>query len=84
MQPPQVVKGKTVIRTTEHSYFSRLTDSDTFLRLALVETQRRGVEKAGEVGFVSVTVLRCYGCSFSLAVVYSTPPRARFCRWDCS
>lgn len=53
VQPPQVVKGETVVRTTEHSYFSRLTDSDTFQRLALVETQRRGVEKAGEVEFVS-------------------------------
>jgi hypothetical protein len=53
VQPPAVVKGETVIRTTEHSYFSRLTDSDTFQRLALVETQRRGVETAGAVGFVT-------------------------------
>ncbi len=53
VQPPQVVKGETVIRTAEHSYFSRLTDSDTFQRLALVETQRRGVETAGQVGFVT-------------------------------
>ena len=53
VQPPQVVKGETVIRTAEHSYFSRLTDSDTFQRLALVETQRRGVETAGAVGFVT-------------------------------
>jgi hypothetical protein len=42
-----------VIRTAQHSYFSRLTDSDTFQRLALVETQRRGVETAGAVGFVT-------------------------------
>ena len=47
VQPPKVVKGETVIGTTEHSYFSRLTDSDTFQRLALVETQRRGMETAG-------------------------------------
>ena len=53
VQPPKVVKGETVIGTTEHSYFSRLTDSDTFQRLALVETQRRGVETAGQVGFVT-------------------------------
>jgi hypothetical protein len=53
VQPPQVVKGETVIRTAEHSYFSRLTDADTFQRLALVETQRRGVETAGAVGFVT-------------------------------
>lgn len=53
VQPPTIVKGETVIGTTEHSYFSRLTDSDTFQRLALVETQRRGVETAGQVGFVT-------------------------------
>ena len=53
VQPPQIVKGETVIRTAEHSYFSRLSDSGTFQRLALVETQRRGVETAGAVGFVT-------------------------------
>jgi hypothetical protein len=53
VQPPKVVNGETVIRTAEHSYFSRLTDSDTFQRLALVETQRRGVETAAAVGFVT-------------------------------
>jgi hypothetical protein len=53
VEPPKVVKGETVIRTAKHSYFSRLIDSDTFQRLALVETQRRGVETAGAVGFVT-------------------------------
>jgi hypothetical protein len=53
VQPPKVVHGETVIRTAEHSYFSRLTDSDTFQRVALVETQRRGVETAAAVGFVT-------------------------------
>ena len=53
VQPPAVVKGETVIRTTAHSYFSRLIDSATFQRLALVETQRRGVETAGAAGFVT-------------------------------
>lgn len=53
VQPPQEVKGETVIRTAEPSYFSRLTDAETFQRLALVETQRRGVETAGAVGFVT-------------------------------
>jgi len=42
-----------VVGTAEHSYFSRLTDSETFQRLALVETHRRGVETAGAVGFVT-------------------------------
>jgi hypothetical protein len=53
VQPPTVVAGETVIHTAQHSYFSRLTDSDTFQRLALVETQHRGVETAGQVGFVT-------------------------------
>jgi hypothetical protein len=53
VQPPKVVKGETVIGTTEPSYVSRLTDSDTCQRLALVATQRRGVERAGPVGFVT-------------------------------
>jgi hypothetical protein len=41
-----------VVRSHNHSYFSRLTDADTFARLALVETHRRGVENAGKVGAV--------------------------------
>ena len=53
VQPPQEVKGEKVIRTAKHSYFSRLTDAETFQRLALVETQRRGVETASEVAFVT-------------------------------
>ncbi len=51
--PPAQIKGERVIRTDKLSYFSRLTDSDTFQRLALVETQRRGVETAGRVGAVT-------------------------------
>jgi hypothetical protein len=51
--PPVEIKGEQVIRTNNLSYFSRLTDSDTFQRLALVETQRRGVETAGKVGAVT-------------------------------
>jgi len=53
VQPPQEVKGEKVIRTAKHSYFSRLTDAETFQRLTLVETQRRGVETASEVAFVT-------------------------------
>jgi hypothetical protein len=51
--PPVEIKGERVIRTDKLSYFSRLTDSDTFQRLALVETHRRGVETAGRVGAVT-------------------------------
>jgi hypothetical protein len=38
-----------VVPCSELSYFSRLADAATFERLALVETQRRGVETAGLV-----------------------------------
>ena len=53
VQPPEESKGEKVIRTAKHSYFSRLTDAETFQRLTLVETQRRGVESAPEVVFVT-------------------------------
>jgi len=42
-------KDEWEVPSTELSYFSRLTDAATFARLALVETQRRGVETAGLV-----------------------------------
>jgi hypothetical protein len=42
-------RGEQEIHTTELSYFSRLSDHETFGRLALVETQRRGTETAGVV-----------------------------------
>jgi len=53
VQPPVQVKGEQVVRTGKHSYFSRLTDSETFQRLSLVETHRRGVETAQAVGAVT-------------------------------
>lgn len=53
VQPPVPVRGEPVIHTRDLSYFSRLTDADTFQRLALVETHRRGVERAGAVGAVT-------------------------------
>jgi hypothetical protein len=40
-------------RTGNHSYFSRLTDSTTFQRAALVETERRGLYHASEVAAVN-------------------------------
>jgi hypothetical protein len=49
---PVLEKGQPVVHTQNLSYFSRLTDADTFKRLALVETHRRGVETAGQVGAV--------------------------------
>jgi hypothetical protein len=53
VQPPIIVKGEPVIHTPEISYFSRLTDAETFQRLALVETHRRGVETAQAVAAVT-------------------------------
>lgn len=53
IQEPVVENGEQVVHSGNLSYFSRLTDSDTFQRLALVETQRRGVESAQQV--VAVT-----------------------------
>jgi hypothetical protein len=45
--------GESVVHSHNLSYFSRGADSDTFGRLALVETHRRGVETAGAVGAVA-------------------------------
>jgi len=47
--PPDPTAGETQPRATALSYFSRLADSATFPRMALVETQRRGVTTAGTV-----------------------------------
>lgn len=49
IEEPVMEGGEPHVHARELSYFSRLTDSDTFARLALVETHRRGVEKAGRV-----------------------------------
>jgi len=39
-------------RTTDRSYFARLTDAETCGRLATAETHRRGTESAGQVAAV--------------------------------
>jgi hypothetical protein len=49
IQPPVIEKGEPVVHATELSYFSRLSEADVFDREALVETHRRGVERAGQV-----------------------------------
>jgi hypothetical protein len=41
--------GEWHVHVEDLSYFSRLTDSESFARLATVETHRRGVETAGTV-----------------------------------
>lgn len=50
--PPVMEKGEAVVHLQNISYFSRLADNHTFERLALVETQRRGVETARQAGAV--------------------------------
>jgi hypothetical protein len=44
--------GHKIVHTQQLSYFSRLTDADSFNRLALVETHRRGLENAQQVAAV--------------------------------
>jgi len=51
--PPVIENGEPVVHLQAVSYFSRLTDHQTFARLALVETQRRGVESAHQVAAVT-------------------------------
>ena len=53
IEEPVIEKGEQKVHARELSYFSRLAEAEVFTRLALVETHRRGVEKAGCV--VAVT-----------------------------
>jgi hypothetical protein len=53
VQPPVLENGEWGVHTCRHSYFSRLAEAETFQRLALVETHRRGVERAGAVAAVT-------------------------------
>jgi len=50
---PVQERGEWVVHTAELSYFSRLSAAETFGRLALVETHRRGTETAKTVCAVS-------------------------------
>lgn len=48
-----VVDGKALIPTHTHSYFSRLSDAETFQRLSLGELTRRGLETAEQLAAVN-------------------------------
>jgi len=50
---PVMEQGEWQVHAQELSYFSRLVEAQDFTRLALVETHRRGVEKAGRVAAVT-------------------------------
>ncbi len=53
IQEPVQERGERVVHTGQLSYFSRMTDAESFGRLALVETHRRGLEQAGLIAAVS-------------------------------
>lgn len=48
-----IVEGKTVVPSHTHSYFSRLSDAETFQRLSLGELTRRRLETAKAVAGVN-------------------------------
>jgi len=50
---PLEVEGERVVPTHTLSYFSRLSEAESFQRLTLCELYRRGVETAGQVAVVS-------------------------------
>jgi hypothetical protein len=50
-----------MVHACELSYFSRLTDADTFCRLSTVETQRRATETAGTIVAVADGASWCQG-----------------------
>lgn len=64
------------VRTTDLSYFSRMTDHETFTRLALVETHRRGTETAGVVCAVSDGAMWIQAC-----IDHHRPDAVRILDW---
>jgi hypothetical protein len=50
---PVEVEGERVVPTHTLSYFSRLSEAESFQQLTLSELYRRGVETAGQVAIVS-------------------------------
>jgi len=53
IQRPVLERGEWEVHSKNHSYFSRMTESSVFRRLALVETHARGIEKAKVVAAVT-------------------------------
>jgi hypothetical protein len=53
IEAPVIEDGEQKVHARELSYFSRLAEAEVFTRQALVETHRRGMEKAGRVAAVT-------------------------------
>lgn len=53
IQKPVLEQGEWAVHSKNHSYFSRMTESSLFRRLALVETHTRSIEKAKVVAAVT-------------------------------
>ena len=69
-------RGRQEVRTTDLTYFSRMSDHETFTRLALVETQRRGTETAGTVCAVNDGAVWITAC-----VQHHRPDAVRILDW---
>jgi hypothetical protein len=69
-------RGQQEVRTTDLSYFSRMCDHETFTRLALVETHRRGTETAGTVCAVNDGAVWITAC-----VQHHRPDAVRILDW---
>lgn len=52
VQPAVEERGEWIVHTRHLSYFSRKVSAEAFSRLAFVETQRRGVDRAKEVAAI--------------------------------
>lgn len=64
------------VQTVDLSYFSRMAEHETFTRLALVETHRRGTETAGVVCAVSDGALWIQEC-----IAHHRPDAVRILDW---
>ncbi len=69
-------RGQQEVRTTDLSYFSRMLDHETFTRVALAETHRRGTETAGVVCAVSDGAVWITAC-----VQHHRPDAVRILDW---
>ena len=79
-----LVKGEVVVPTLKLSYFSRLSDAQTFQRLTLGELHRRGLERALEAACVGdgaewIVGFAEYHCPEALQIVDFAHAAGRVC-----